>query len=328
MTIDTEPARRALAACLVALTLAAAGCTATGELPAEEEEGRVSLERNSAFRGPELDVFVRLRDGTRVAVDTASDTIGIEQRDRDSIVPGWRVQAWTMRKDGEKGTSLVYAVASWAPENPDDYLMFGEWIQLLPVAEGAERDWDDVEVYGIVDGTEIDPAHPPDLPVSGTADYAGVIGGTYSLRRGEERIFDQYEGTATFSVDFAANAVTGCMGCTGDLLTRPVSHFSSVYGTEVLDTANSARDYEIRFRSGLGENGIFETEDVTVSHPTRTVAATEGFLWGILSNRPDTAGAPRLAAGFNSARFEEANGDGGRFYGIFFATGAELQGRR
>ena len=52
----------------LALVLGASGCAGAGT-PADDE-GRIGFERNSEFAGPELRVFLTLRDGRRVSVNT------------------------------------------------------------------------------------------------------------------------------------------------------------------------------------------------------------------------------------------------------------------
>ena len=76
----------------------------------------------------------------------------------------------------------------------------------------------------IVDGPEIDPAHPPDIPLSGTASYVGLAGGIYAYAPGatiDEKEFplvsDAWEGISTLTADFAAGTISGCIGCVGDL---------------------------------------------------------------------------------------------------------------
>lgn len=282
----------------------------------ETETGRISFERNSAFRGPELDVFLRLKDGTRAVVNTARDSIATEPR--TSAIPGHRAQSWTMLKDEERGASLVYALVSWDDGDPADYLMAGWWAQ-FPGQHPPELNFAESEQYAIVDGPEIDNARPPELPLTGRAAYEGPAGGLYVYQTADRRVLDEYEGTITLTADFAGGTLSGCIGCVGDLATRR-AHFGVVLGEAVRDTRGEARDYEMHLgATPLSPDGSFESTAVEVRHPTRTVVTSEGHWGGSVSNVPDGDGNPRLAAGFSGASFEESDGAAGRFLGTFVA---------
>ena len=294
------------------LALAAAACS-HGAMPDDET---ISFERNSTFRGPELDVFLRLQDGTRAIVNTARDSIATEAR--TSVIPGHRAQSWTMLKDAERGASLVYALVSWDDDNPADYLMAGWWAQ-FPGQHPPELNLADSERYGIVDGPEIDPASPPELPLTGRATYTGPAGGLYAYETADRRVIDEYEGTITLTADFAGGTLSGCIGCVGDLATRR-AHFGVFLGGAVRDTRGEARDYEMHLgATPISPAGTFESIAVEARHPTRTVVESEGHWGGSFSNLPDRDGDPRLAAGFSSAEFVESDGASGAFVGTFVA---------
>ena len=105
----------------------------------------------------------------------------------------------------------------------------------------------------------------------------------------------------------------------GDLITRR-AHFGVFLGDEVRDVRSIAAGYELRFgETTMNPDGTFESTGVTVSHPERTVARSEGHWGGSLSSIPDRAGNPRLAAGFSGAEFEESDGSIGSFFGTFVA---------
>ena len=77
-------------------------------------------------------------------------------------------------------------------------------------------------------------------------------------------------------------------------------------------------DYELHLGAvAFNPDGTFELPDVTVMHPERTITQSEGFWGGGFSNIPDSAGNPRLVAGFSDAEFEEADGSLGSFWGMF-----------
>ena len=279
-------------------------------------ESPIQHGRNSSFDGEVLSVFVSWEGRVDASVNTEDDTI--ETSPAETLLPGHTARNWTMLQARDDGTSIVYGLVSWDPENPADYLMAGWWAE-LPGQQPPELDFEEATRFSIVDGPELDPENPPDLPVSGQATYLGQSGGIYSYTAAGEStaVDDEYLGTVNLTVDFGAGTVSGCVGCIGDLVTRRV-HLGFHLGDEVVDTESLVKDYEIHLGAvPLMPVGSFEGPDVTVTHPERAVVRTRGYWGGGVSSIPDGAGNPRLAAGFNLAEFLEENGSEGEIFGIF-----------
>ena len=304
--------------CIV-LMLTASAC-GTGPQATSDDEG-IRFERNSEFQGPHLRVFLTLKDGTDVSVNTADDAV--QTRPATTPIPGHQARDWTFVKDTGNGAAVAYALTSWDGDDPADYLMAGWWAQ-FPGQDETDLSFAESEQYAIVDGPEIDPAKPPELPVVGRAVYTGPAGGLYWYVPGSDwgadegaYVVDEHVGAITLEADFAKGTLSGCIGCIGDLNTRR-AHFGVFLGDEVLDVRAVAADYELRLgETALNPEGTFEAPNVTVRHPERTVTDSEGDWGGSMSNLPDSAGNPRLAAGFSSAIFEEADGSQGGFFGAF-----------
>ena len=304
---------------VAALALTAAGCADRTEAPPDDR--RIGLERNSEFDGATLRFFVTLEDGTEVSVNSDDDVIG--SAPRATPLPGHRARAYAFLKEKEDGTSLAYGLLSWNPADPGDYLVFGWWAEFPGQRPPALSLLDSLQ-YAIVDGPELDHGRPPELPVDDTARYEGQAGGLYSYapggdagENGDNFVIEEYEGMLTLTADFGDRTVRGCIGCAGDLVTRR-AHFGTILGPELRDMHDTARDYELHLATSIvREDGTFERERVTVRHPTRTVARSEGFWGGAFSNRRDTDGNPRLVAGFNSVSFTESDGGEGGFFGSF-----------
>ena len=212
---------------------------------------------------------------------------------------------------------------SWDPDDPSDYLVFGWWAQFYD-QHPPELSLKDADRWALVDGPELDHGVPPQLPVDGTAEYAGQAGGLYSYTFGsdwgedeDEFVIEEYQGVLTLTADFADRSLKGCIGCVGDLATQR-AHFGAILGEELRDTQGLARDYEIHLATSiLREDGTFHRDRVTVTHPERTVESTEGYWGGAVSARQDADGNPRLVAGFNAVAFEEEDGSEGEFFGSF-----------
>ena len=68
-----------------------------------------------------------LDDGTEVSVNTTHDAVATEPG--TTPIPGHQARNWTFVKDADIGTSVAYALLSWDPADPADYLMAGWWAQ-------------------------------------------------------------------------------------------------------------------------------------------------------------------------------------------------------
>lgn len=282
-----KPAATLLA---VITLLTASACARIGGSPPPPDQDGISFERNSEFSGPSLRVFVQLDDGSEASVNTADDAIAT--RPGSTPIPGHRARDWTFVKDVQRGTSVVYALVSWDPDNPADYLMAGWWAQ-FPGQHLPELSFRDSVQYAIVDGPETDPAAPPELPLEGEATYTGQAGGLYTYVAGSDwgedegaYVIDEYEGVITITADFADATLSGCIACTGDLVTRR-AHFGIFLGDEVRDVRAIAAHYELHLgATPFNLDGTFEHVDVTVKHPERTITHSEGHWGGSLSNIP------------------------------------------
>ena len=307
--------------CIVlALTLAA--CTGGGDMAdMAETEGRIDFGRNTSFDGEVLRIEFERVDGTVEEFSTV--------RDRWyswSWVPflsNHSGRRWTLLKTDPEGSSLAYALVSWNNDDATDYLAAGFWMRFdgfhpprLPISQAETRLF--------IDGPEIDSASPPELPLTGTADYAGSAGGVYLYRYGsdwtgnEEPVSaEEFMVTMTVRANFDDMTVAGCIGCIGDIRIER-EHLYLALGRRTEQPLAMPTDYEIRFApTPISPKGNFEGAQVAVTHPTRSVTQSEGDWGGSLSNRPAADGSPRLVAGFAGAEFEEADGSRGAFSSIF-----------
>ena len=165
------------------------------------------------------------------------------------------------------------------------------------------------------------------MPVTGEATYVGASGGLYAYNTaavgGESRrseATEEYVGIITLRADFSQKTIQGCIGCVGDIVIGR-SHLCAALGWRPTEPPEAApTDYEVHFGvTPFQKNGAFESTDVTVTHPVRSVAQSGGHWGGQFSNRPDSAGNPRLVAGFTQGEFAEDDGSKGLLQGIFNA---------
>ncbi len=306
----------------IVLLLAAGGCADRDEQALSKDEDGIHRGRNTEFSGEHLRVFLTLPDGTDLSVNSADDAVG-SPRPATTPIPGHQARDWTFVKATDVGTSVAYALVSWDEDDPADFLMAGWWAEFHG-QRPPELALENTTTYAIFDGPEIDPSSPPELPIAGQATYEGQAGGLYEHVLGNSfgedagaTAVEEYQGTITLTADFAGGTLAGCIGCAGDLVTRR-AHFGIFLGDEVRDLRSLAADYELHLGSTpFGPDGFFESTDVEVRHPDRSLTHSEGFWGGQFSNLPDGDGNPRLVAGFSSAGFEEGDGGSGTFLGAF-----------
>ena len=123
--------------------------------------------------------------------------------------------------------------------------------------------------------------------------------------------------------DFDEGTVEGCLGCIGDIVPQR-RHLASVYedvlGIDLPDVPAPVEDYVIRFEPvAYNADSSFESTEVIVMHPARTITESSGFWGGSFSNVDNANGNPRLVGGFTDAEFTEEDGSEGIFWGIFTA---------
>ncbi len=307
-------------ACLV-LALALGACSSGGDEQA--------FPRPTSFDGEVLRVAIPRADGRTEHFSSLRDEW--YSWSWFPFMPNHSDRRWTMGRTGRDGVSLAYALVSWDNDDPTDYLSAGFWMRFDGARTTRRLDPADAEIVPFVDGPELDARVPPELPVSGTASYAGSAGGVYRYRRpGAEPLAEEFAATMTLQADFAAGTVAGCIGCVGNIALER-EHLYAILGWRRGDATveHPPAGYEIRFAPApIGRTGGFTGPpsirsltgaSVTVTHPDRAIVRSDGSWFGRFSSRPAGDGTPRLAAGHASAAFAEADGGEGSFDTIFTA---------
>ena len=309
----------------IALALATTACVGSdsSRMPLSDttqDEGRIRFVRNTAYDGSVLSIDVLHSDDSATTLTSARNAIADEPF--RPAMPGHSGWSWTLVNTAQDSTTYAYAGISWANDDPTDYLAAGYWIHY----PSHPPDHATAEAAGFIDGPELDVSNPPHLPVQGQATYRGFAGGTYVYRYGEswgKKLADtygveEYAGTVTLTADFTANTLRGCIGCQDDI-TVWRSYLRRLFGGATRELHALPTDYELHLGAVAfnAEDGTFEKPEVTVVHPERIITQSEGFWGGQFSNIPDSAGNPRLVAGFSEAEFEEADGSLGYFWGMF-----------
>ncbi|MDE0330961.1 MAG: hypothetical protein OXL41_03765 [Nitrospinae bacterium] len=306
---------------LFATTLLA-GCAGGGGTVVEE---RIDFKRVTQFDGRVLEVEVTPTDGRTLRLNTARDSFVSSSATPD--MPNHSGRYWTLLNRTSGNTTIVYALVNWDNDVQTDYLVAGWWLQF----EGRPR-YPRFPIFtserGIfVEGTELDTANPPRMPVTGAATYVGASGGLYAYEYGRgwgelagTEVFEEVQGVITLRADFSSKTIQGCIGCEGDIEIGR-SHLRFALGWRQGDPpAAVPTDYEVHLGpTPFTRGGGFRAADVRVTHPGRSVAQSGGSWEGRFSNRPDDEGNPRLVAGSSLAEFTEADGSRGSLEGIFNA---------
>ncbi|MDE0520346.1 MAG: hypothetical protein OXH79_00115 [Boseongicola sp.] len=273
-----------------------------------------------------LSVDVRYPEGRSRTLNTALHQAGSwSQYLARPVMPNHSSREWLLTDNHYDGKVLLYATASWNDADPGDYLSAGWWLVYPPEARDL-LEFESATRGVFIDGPELDPARPPDLPLASTATYVGGAGGVYTYTYGHDwddlagsSDLTEFQGLLALTADFDSNRITGCLGCIGPIETAPGQHLFPVVTWWDPDPTALPADYDIRLSASLGANGAFEDTAIAVMHPERTVTNAVGTWRGQFSNRPDGDGNPRRVVGSTDVHFAEADGSHGRFTGIFDA---------
>ena len=215
-------------------------------------------------------------------------------------MPGHSGWSWTLVNTAQDSTTYAYAGVNWADDNPTDYLAADYWIHY----PSHPPDHTTVEGAGFIDGPELYVSNPPQLPKQGQATYRGLAGGTHAYKYGNswgEEFADIYgvdecATIVTLTANFAANTLSRCIGCQGDI-TLWRSHLRELLGGTARElVALPTHDELILGRGSFNrEDGTFEYTDVTVVLPERAITQSKGFRGGQCSSIANATGNPRLA---------------------------------
>ncbi len=321
--------RRVIIVVMAGWIMALSGCGGGGSLPdipipeltPEPQPFRV---QTSLVDGV-LSVTIPTEDGRTRTLNSIRDFEATYGRFLPRPVqPNHTSREWVLVNNHYDGRVLLYAVVDWDNADATDYLAAGWWLAYPPGVPVWEEEAATRGVF--LDGPELDPANPPDLPLTGTATYVGGMGGLYTYQYGRNwgelagsSEIAEFAGTVLLTADFDQNRLTGCMGCVEPIEIAPRTHLFAVIPRDNPDPTALPADYDLHFEASFGANGAFEDTAVTVMHPDRTITTSAGTWRGQFSNVPDIDGNPRRVVGSTDVPFAEDDGSQGRFTGVFDA---------
>ena len=324
--------QRALVVAMTGAVLTLGGCGGgdqAGSLPPVEipelTPEAQPFRTHTTFVDHVLSVEVSYHDGRTRTLDTVRHLDGTWGRFLPRPVqPGHSSREWILAENHYDGRILAYAAISWNDADPADYLAAGWWLVYPPGVpvwrvESATR--------GVfLDGPELDPANPPNLPLAGTATYVGGMGGLYTYSYGralgelaESADVTEFVGQVVLTADFDRSRLAGCLGCLEPIETDPGRHLYPILTWRNPDPAASPADYDVHFEASIGASGAFEDTTIVVAHPDRAIVSSAGTWQGQFSNVSDADGNPRRVVGSTDVLFAEDDGSHGRLTGIFDA---------
>ena len=326
--------KRALVVAIAGMGLTLGGCTGgdedeAGPLPPVEIPALTPepqpFRTGTSFVDGVLGIDVPTPDGRIRTLDTV---LNLEWTSElflpRPVQPDHSSREWILANNHYDGRVFLYALVSWNDADPTDYLAAGWWLTYPPDVPFSAFEAATRGVF--LDGPELDPADPPDLPLTGTASYLGGMGGLYTYSYGRawgeldgSTEVTEFNGSVSLTADFARNRLTGCLGCLEPIETAPGRHLAPAVPWGADDPAALPAHYDVRFEASIGAGGAFEDSAVTVTHPDRTVVSSAGTWQGQFSNVPDGDGNPRRVVGSTDVLFAEDDGSHGRFTGIFDA---------
>ena len=275
---------------------------------------------SASFDGRHIRVTVDRRRGSSLRFD--SETNAIDSADFDPATEGYSGRIYALVDPTDSGISTALVHTRWNDADPTDYLAGGYWIFIE--ADLGAPDLFIVGVGAFVDGPEL--AGTPTLPDLGTASYQGTATGLYAYVYGSGHAdmatgsaeIGEFSAIASLSADFAADTVSGCIGCTGGMT---VSAIGTTPEGEEFESAGEPVPARINLGpAAFDADGTFRNSDVGVEIDGRTIDRTSGAWGGRFSTVPDAAGAPRLVGGTAGAEWSESDGSRGVFVGTYFGA--------
>ncbi len=78
------------------------------------------------------------------------------------------------------------------------------------------------------------------------------------------------------TADFANKRITGCLGCIEQIGIDPGLHLYPAVPWQGPEPAALPADYDLQFSASFDAKGAFESSEVTVTHPERTITTSAG----------------------------------------------------
>ena len=294
---------------------AAANLPRFGSVTQSSNEGSVAGitgdAASTSFDGRDVRLTITRTDGTNLTFDSASH--GVARVSYTDQLPGYSFRGDALLTYTNTSVSLAAVYVNWNDADSSDYIAGGYWAHFVGQADPLQITG--AEIGAFVDGPEL--SGTPTLPSLGTATYRGSAGGFYGYQSAHGSEIGEFAANATLTADFAANTVSGCVGCGAGVAVTGIHETSE---GEVVAFTDVVVPVWLLGEATLGSDGNFRSTDVTLMRSDATVTQTNGSWGGQFSSIADSEGDPRLVAGTAGAEWTESDGAEGVFVGAWFGV--------
>ena len=236
-----------------------------------DSSGRTTDRASATFDGSQMSLAIAHQDGTSTRV--TAPISALVSTGENSVFQGHRDGQWMLgREENGRHTALI-ATISYSPASASDWLAGG----LLITADGSGGPVGagDVDQVAWIDGPEV--SGNVDLSgASGSAVYSGAVVGNYTSTSGANLEVGAFQGRVSLTANFDASSISGCIGCGQGIRISP--YYDSENGG---DLEGEGVPLEFRLgRIGIGDDGIFNNGDVTISTAPGAEDLTDESLQG------------------------------------------------
>lgn len=276
---------------------------------------------STSFDGRNLTLRIDRQDASTLTLGTA----GARSTGPNQISPTRSTQSWAVVEADGRSATYAPVYVNWNSADPTDYLAGGYWLHVTgDVTAGTVTG---MEAGAFVDGPELAMSAPPNMPVQGTARYAGSARAIYGSRAGTDSPgtapgtveIGEALALADLTADFGAGTISGCLGCRGEISYQGVVADGAT-GETYETTYTSTGTRVLMGATPFNADGTFRGMNVTLETEVPAVVIKNTGAWGgRFSNIPDSVGDPRLVAGTAGGELETAGGTVILFVGTFTA---------
>ena len=270
----------------------------------QDEFGVSTDTASTTFSPGRLTLAIARQDGGTFLLDTAEHTEISENLDgATEFAPDRAASRATLIDINASELNSATVLILWSPSDDSEYLAGGYWFRAtgdlfaedIGIYEVFTGDAGTAEIGAFVDGTEL--RGTPELPITGTAAYDGIVGGLYAAQAGIDAQIEagaiemgEFDGDIALTANFDTQDISGTVDNIYLRYIQVAPDGESVSG-------ESQTDYVMELGAApFGSDGTFTGSDVTITHPSFTTD-TDGSWGGRFSTTDDSAGNPRVVAG-------------------------------
>ena len=280
---------------------------------------------DTSFDGDRFTFRINRQSGGPTMLDTDQDDTYITAEytpTANVITDRPAVDGYIVRSSGTEVTAAGVSV-EWSNTDFADYLAGGYWLHI-------DTDTPGVEIGAFIDGPDYDSV--VSVPVTGTATYNGRAAGLYITSYGADIAtqtlptgsieFGEYAGALMLVANFGTSSISGDI--------HNIDFFDSYTvtpnGTVVALADDPSSDYVLMFgATPIRQNGQFDGNNITLTHPTANIATTNGSWAGRFSTVDDSSGNPRAVAGTHRGYAATPGGSESVFVGAHYGSTGQFQ---